>query len=96
MRKPKIKTYFIIYHIGKQSIVPKDAEVRRWIYHNGKRGTQYFVDEIDEHGVIQNSYSYKFSTEGPIFRKQIYSKWKQEIQTAKTKQKELFFDWSEL
>lgn len=92
MRKPKIKTYFIIYHMEKQSIVPRDAEVRRWIYHNGMRGTKFYVDEIDEQGTIQNSYIYKFSIEGPIFRKQTYSKWKQEIQTAKAKQKKLFFD----
>lgn len=95
MRKPKIKTCFIIHYMEKQSTAPRDAEVRRWIYHNGMRGTKFYVDEIDEHGVIQNSYIYKFSIEGPIFRKQTYSKWKQEIQTARTKQKELFFDWAE-
>lgn len=92
MRRPKIKTCFIIYHIGKQSIVPRDAEVRKWIYHNGMRGTRFYVDEIDEHGVLQNSYIYKFSIEGTIFRKQTYSKWKQEIQTARARQKELFLD----
>ena len=79
----------------KQSIVPRDAEVRRWIYHNGTRGTKFYVDEIDENGVVQNSYIYKFSIKGPISRKQTYSKWKQEIQTARTKQKELFFNQQE-
>lgn len=78
--------------MGKQSNVPRDADVRRWIYHNGMRGTKFYVDEIDEQGVIHNSYIYKFSIEGPIFRKQTYSKWKQEIQTAKARQKELFLD----
>ena len=77
----------------KQSIVPRDTEVRKWIYHNGMRGTKFQVDEIDEQGVVQNSYIYNFSIQGPIYRKQIYSKWKQEIQTAKAKQKELFFNW---
>ena len=81
--------------MGKQSNVPRDAEVRRWIYHNGIRGTQFHVDEINKDGVVQNSYIYKYLVEGPIFRKQTYSKWKQEIQTAKAKQKELFFNWSE-
>ena len=59
--------------------VPRDGEVRRWIYHNGKRGTQYHVDEISETGEIQNTYIYKYTTEGPIFRKQTYSRWKEEL-----------------
>lgn len=92
MRRPKIKTCFIIYHMGKQTNVPRDQDVRRWIYHKGMRGTKFYVDEIDERGVLQNSYIYKFSIEGPIFRKQTYSKWKQELQTARANQKELFFD----
>ena len=61
-RRPKIKTTFIIWEKGNNNNVPtfiiwekgnnnnvpRDAEVRRWIYHNGKRGTQYHVDEISE------------------------------------------------
>lgn len=78
--------------MGKQTAVPRDAEVRKWIYHNGMRGTKFYVDEIDENGVVQNSYIYKFSVDGPIFRNQTYSKWKQEIQTARARQKQLFFD----
>lgn len=92
-RRPKIITKFIIWEKENHNSVPRDAEVRRWIYHNGKRGTQYHVDEISETGEIQNTYIYKYTTEGPIFRKQTYSKWKEEIKQAKAKQKELFPSW---
>lgn len=91
--RPKIKTTFIIWEKEKHNNVPRDAEVRRWIYHNGKRGTQYHVDEISETGEIQNTYIYKYTTEGPIFRKQTYSKWKEETKQARARQKELFLDW---
>jgi len=92
-RRPKIKTTFIIWEKENHNNVSRDAEVRRWIYHNGKRGTRYHVDEISEIGEIQNTYIYKYTTEGPIFRKQTYSKWKEEIKQAKAKQKELFPSW---
>lgn len=68
--RQKIKTSFIIWEKGNHKQVPIDAEVRKWIYHEGKRGTQYHVDEIIETGEIQNTYIYKFTKEGQIFRKQ--------------------------
>ena len=78
-RRPKIKTTsYRDWEKENFNKMPRDAEVRRWIYHNGKRGTQYHVDEISETGEIQNTYIYKYTTEGPIFRKQTYSKWKEE------------------
>lgn len=92
-RRPKIKTTFVIWRKGIHNNVPRDAEVRRWIYHNGKRGTQYHVDEISETGEIQNTYIYKYTIEGPIFRKQTYSKWKEEAKQARARQKELFPSW---
>lgn len=88
--RPKIKTKFIILGKENQKNVPRDEEVRKWIYRNGKRGTQYHVNEISETGEIQNTYIYKYTTEGPIYRKQTYSKWKEEIKQAKARQKELF------
>lgn len=92
-RRPKIKTSFILWTEEEYKQLPRDAEVRRWIYHNGKRGTQYHVDEASEIGEIQNTYIYKYTKEGPIFRKQTYSKWKEEIKQARARQKELFLDW---
>ena len=91
--KPKIKTSFIIWEKGNHKKVPRDEGVRRWIYHNGKRGTQYHVTEITMEGVVQATYIFKFQKEGPIFRKQIYSKWKTELAKARRKQKELFPNW---
>ena len=92
-RRPNIKTLFIIWEKVTNVKVSRDAEVRRWIYHNGKRGTQYNVDEISETGEIQNTYIYKYTTEGTIFGKQTYSKWKEEIKQARARQKELFLSW---
>lgn len=92
-RRPKIKTTFIIEEKGNLHKMPRDAEIRRWIYHNGKRETQYHVNEISETGEIQNTYIYKYTKEGTIFRKQTYSKWKEEIKQARARQKELFTIW---
>lgn len=92
-KRPIIRTSFILWEKENHEKLPRDAEVRRWIYHNGKRGTQYHVEEISETGEIQNTYIYKYTIEGPIFRKQIYSKWKEEIKQARIKQKELFSNW---
>ena len=63
-KRPKIKTSVIIWEKETHKQLPRDAEIRRWIYHNGKRGTQYHVDEIPETGEIQNTYIYKYTTEG--------------------------------
>lgn len=92
-KRPKIRTSLIVSIKGGYEQLPRDAEVRRWIYHNGKRGTQYHVTEISETGEIQSIYIYKYTIEGPIFRKQTYSKWKEEIKQARARQKELFPDW---
>ena len=89
-KRPKIRTMFIIWEKEKPNKALRDAEVRKWIYHNGKRGTQYHVDEISETGEIQNTYIYKYTTEGPIFRKKIYSKWKEEIKQAERDKKNCF------
>lgn len=91
--KPKIKTLFIIWDKENYRKAPRDTEVRKWIYQNGKRGTQYHVDEISETGEIQNTYIYKYTTEGTVFRKQTYSKWKEEIKQQRVRQKGLFTSW---
>ena len=91
--KLKIRTTFVIWEKEEHKNVPRDAEVRKWIYHNGKRGTQYHVDEISDTGEVQNTYIYKYTIGGPIFRKQIYSKWKEAIKQARARQKELFPSW---
>ena len=92
-RRQQIRTSFIIWERESHTQVPKEEEVREWIFHNGRRGTQYHVDEIRETGEIQNTYIYKYKSEGPIFRKQTYSKWEEEVKQARARQKELFPDW---
>lgn len=61
--------------------------VKKVIYTQGTRGEGYRVDVIDKKtGVINDIYLMKYTKEGPIFQKQIYSKWKEEQAKAKEKQ----------
>lgn len=57
------------------------------IYDLGTRGEQYRVDVIDKKtGTVNDTYLMKFTKEGPIFQKQIYSRWKEELAKARIKQ----------
>lgn len=61
--------------------------VKKEIYTLGIRGEKYRVDVIDKKtGTINDIYLMKYTKEGPIFQKQIYSRWKEEQAKAKTKQ----------
>ena len=60
---------------------------KRKIYSRGTRGETYRVDVVDKNtGVINDIYLMKYTTEGPIFQKQTYSKWKEEQAKAKVQQ----------
>lgn len=62
-------------------------EVKKIIYTQGMRGEKYVVDVMDKKtGEINDIYIMKYTKEGPIFQKQMYSKWKEEKAKAKTKQ----------
>lgn len=62
-------------------------EVKKKIYSFGIRGEKYRVNVIDKKtGEINDIYLMKYTKEGPIFQKQMYSKWKEEQAKAKTKQ----------
>ena len=62
-------------------------EVKIKIYHLGIRETKYEVDVIDKKtGVIKDIYLVKYTKEGAIFQKQIYSRWKEEQTKARTQQ----------
>lgn len=62
-------------------------EVKKKIYTLGTRGEKYRVDVIDKKtGKINDIYLMKYTKEGPIFQKQMYSRWKEEQAKAKTKQ----------
>lgn len=61
--------------------------VKKKIYTQGTRGEKYRVDVIDKNtGEINDIYLMKYTKEGPIFQKQMYSRWKEEQAKAKAKQ----------
>ena len=61
--------------------------VKKEIYALGTRGEKYRVDVIDKNTrIINDIYLMKYTKEGPIFQKQIYSRWKEEQAKARTKQ----------
>lgn len=62
-------------------------EAKKRIYAKGIRGEKYEVDVIEKNtGVVNDIYLMKYTKEGPIFQKQIYSRWKEEQAEAKAKQ----------
>lgn len=74
--------------INKKAITCNELRgVRKVIYNQGTRGERYRVDVIDKKtGEINDIYLMKYTKDGPIFQKQIYSKWKEERAKAKAKQ----------
>lgn len=62
-------------------------EAKKEIYHHGTRETKYEVDVIDKKTrIINDIYLMKYTKEGPIFQKQIYSRWKEELAKGRIKQ----------
>lgn len=93
MRKPKIRTKFIIlWNMFKNETVNDDQQVRRQIYHKGIRDQEYRVEEVDDNGELQSVYIYKYTKEGPISRKQLYSLWKERIRKSREKRLTLFLE----
>ena len=74
--------------INEKTFVCNDLrEAKKKIYHLGTRGGGYEVDIIDEKtGIINDIYLMKYTKEGPIFQKQIYSRWKEEQAKARVQQ----------
>lgn len=62
-------------------------EAKKVIYRLGTREGKYEVDVINKKTrIINDIYLMKYTKEGPIFQKQIYSRWKEEQAKAKTQQ----------
>lgn len=62
-------------------------EIKRRIYLFGIREGKYRVDVIDKNtGIINDIYLMKYTKEGPIFSKQTYSRWKEELAKARMQQ----------
>lgn len=62
-------------------------EVKKEIYRLGAREKKYEVEVIEKKTRITNDiYLMKYTKGGPIFQKQIYSRWKEEQAKARTQQ----------
>lgn len=62
-------------------------EAKKEIYTRGVRGENYRVDVIEKKtGIVNDTYLMRYTREGPIFQKQIYSRWKEELAKARIKQ----------
>lgn len=89
MKHRQFKTECIcIVTVSKETFTCNELrEVKKKIYAQGIRGENYRVDVIDKKtGTINDIYLMKYTKEGPIFQKQVYSKWKEEQAKAKAKQ----------
>ena len=72
---------------GKTFACNELREVKKKIYTQGAREEKYKVDVIDKKtGIINDIYLMKYTKEGPIFQKQMYSRWKEEREKAKRNQ----------
>lgn len=62
-------------------------EAKKIIYTQGMRGQKYKVDVVDKRtGIINDTYLMMYTNEGPIFQKQMYSRWKDELARARGNQ----------
>lgn len=62
-------------------------EAKERIYTLGERGKVYRVDVVDKKTrIVNDTYAMKYTKEGPIFQKQTYSRWKEEIAKEKIRQ----------
>ena len=77
-----------IVAINERTFACKDIrEAKKKIYLFGTREKKYRVDVIDKNtGEINDIYLMKYTKEGPIFSKQTYSRWKEELAKARTQQ----------
>ena len=90
-RQFKTKCICVIMINGKTFICGEPREAKKKIYSFGTRGETYKVDVIDKNtGTIYDTYLMKYTAEGPIFTKQIYSKWKEDKKEAIMRQYNIF------
>lgn len=72
---------------GKTFTCNELREVKKKIYTLGTRGETYKVDVIDKKTeTVNDTYLMKYTREGPIFQKQVYSRWKEKKAKAKIRQ----------
>lgn len=89
MKHRQFKTECICMAVinGKTFTCNELRGIKKEIYAQGTRGEKYRVDVIDKKtGTINDIYLMKYTKEGPIFQKQMYSRWKEEQEKAKVRQ----------
>lgn len=88
----KKETIFVIFgEPWKNTEVVRDnRSIKKVIYAKGVRGMKYIVREIDDDGTLINEWEYKYLSNGIIFTKNIYSKWKEMKKEAKNSEINMF------
>lgn len=91
-RQFKVRCYVSVNINGKENYAKDLRAIKKAIYTYGIRGKTYEV-RVNESRTnkILDIYLMKYTTEGPIFQKQIYSLWKELMQKAKMNQNILHF-----
>ena len=86
-RQFKTECICIVTINGKTFACNELRGVKKEIYTQGARGEKYEVNVIDKKtGTINDIYLMKYTKEGSIFQKQMYSRWKEEREKAKKNQ----------
>ena len=89
MKHHQFKTECVCLVIIKEKLFTCNdlREVKKEIYTRGERAKMYRVDVIDKKTrILNDTYLMRFTKEGPILQKQIYSRWKEELAKARIKQ----------
>lgn len=86
-RQFKTECVCVVMINGKVLTHNELKETKREIYSLGVRGENYRVDVVEKKtGKVNDTYLMRFTKEGPIFQKQIYSRWKEELAKARIQQ----------
>lgn len=89
MKHHQFKTECVCVVIIKGKVLTCNnlGEAKKKIYDLGIRGERYRVDVVDKKArIVNDTYLMKFTKEGPIFQKQIYSRWKEQLAKARLRQ----------
>lgn len=86
-RQYKTECACVVIINGKTLTCNELREIKKRIYTLGTRGENYRVDVIEKRtGIINDTYLMKYTKEGPVFQKQVYSRWKEELAKARINQ----------
>ena len=92
-RQFKTECICIVTINDKLVICNELREIKKKIYAQGIRGQKYVIDVCDKNtGAINDTYLMKYTNEGPIFTKQVYSRWKENKKESKAKQYNIFIN----